>query len=200
MLTFFVNIGMVMVVYSGGLRVIQGSMTDGQIMAFTNYLTTTMGPLLMMTMLANTWANGIASARRVNEVLDTSPEVQDVPRRRRSARDSPGPRGISRMSAFTTTAAPIHRAGSDQPDGRAGQTVAILGATGAGKSSLINLIPRFYDPSQGRILIDGVDIRDSPAGLAAGPGRDRAAGDDPVLRHRARQYPLRHAQRPAKRR
>ena len=78
-LTFFVNIGIVVVMYAGGLRAIQGTMTDGQIVAFTNYLSTTMGPLLMMTMLSNTWANGIASARRVNEVLDTQPEVQDIP-------------------------------------------------------------------------------------------------------------------------
>ena len=78
-LTFFVNIGVVIVLYSGGLRAIQGTMTDGQIVAFINYLSTTMGPLLMMTMLANTWANGIASAQRVNEILDTQPEVQDVP-------------------------------------------------------------------------------------------------------------------------
>ena len=78
-LTFFVNIGIVLVVYAGGLQVIQGSMTDGQIVAFINYLSTTMGPLIMMTMLANAWANGAASARRVNEVLDTQPEVQDLP-------------------------------------------------------------------------------------------------------------------------
>ena len=103
-LTFFVNIGIVLVVYAGGLRVIQGSMTDGQIVAFINYLSTTMGPLLMMTMLANTWANGIASAGRVNEVLDTQPEVQDIPGAGPAARNGAGQRGSSRMSPSTTTA------------------------------------------------------------------------------------------------
>ncbi len=158
-LTFFVNIGIVLVVYAGGLRVIQGSMTDGQIIAFVNYLSTTMGPLLMMTMLANTWANGIASAQRVNEVLEAQPEVQDIPDAR-PLPESARPRLVFKNVSF-------HYNGSSDYTvldkinltAEPGQTVAILGATGAGKSSLINLIPRLYDPTSGRVEIDGVDIR-----------------------------------------
>ncbi len=158
-LTFFVNIGIVLVVYAGGLRVIQGSMTDGQIIAFVNYLSTTMGPLLMMTMLANTWANGIASAQRVNEVLEAQPEVQDIPDAR------PLPESAQPRLAFKNVS--FHYNGSSDYTvldkinltAEPGQTVAILGATGAGKSSLINLIPRLYDPTSGRVEIDGVDIR-----------------------------------------
>ena len=78
-LTVFVNIGMVIVIWAGGLQAIRGDLSVGQIVAFTNYLLTTMTPLIMMTMLSNVWANGIASAKRVNEVLDTVPEVQDIP-------------------------------------------------------------------------------------------------------------------------
>jgi ATP-binding cassette, subfamily B, multidrug efflux pump len=159
-LTFFVNIGIVMVVYSGGLRVIQGSMTDGQVIAFANYLTTTMGPLLIMTMLANAWANGTASARRVNEVLNTIPEVEDEPEAK-ALPDTLRPRIVFENVSFhyngTTDYSVLEGINlTAEP----GQTVAILGATGAGKSTLVNLIPRFYDPSEGRILIDGVDIRD----------------------------------------
>ena len=158
-LTFLINIGIVSVVYAGGLRVIQGNMTEGQIVAFTNYLSTTMGPLLMMTMLANTWANGIASARRVNEVLDTQPEVQDIP--------GAGLLPEAAKASVVFNDVSFHYNGStdytvlDQINLAAepGKTIAILGATGAGKSSLINLIPRFYDPSSGRVEIDGVDIR-----------------------------------------
>jgi ATP-binding cassette, subfamily B, multidrug efflux pump len=157
-LTFFMNIGMVVVVYSGGLRAIQGTMTDGQIIAFTSYLSTTMGPLIMMTMLANTWANGIASAGRINEVLDTAPEVQDEPHADLL------PETAQARVVFENVS--FHYNGSTDYtvlDGinlvaEPGQTVAILGATGAGKSSLVNMIPRFYDPSKGRILIDGIDI------------------------------------------
>ena len=158
-MTFFVNIGIVIVLYSGGLRVIQGSMTDGQIVAFINYLSTTMGPLLLMSMLANTWANGIASARRINEILDTVPEVEDLPRAGRL------PETAQARVEFQNVS--FHYNGSSETTvldwvnlvAEPGETVAILGATGAGKSSLIHLIPRFYDPTQGKILIDGVDIR-----------------------------------------
>jgi ATP-binding cassette subfamily B protein len=158
-LTFLVNIGIVIVLYSGGLRVIQGSMTDGQIIAFANYLSSTMGPLLMMTMLANTWANGIASAGRINEILDRDPEVQDV----RGAQ--PLPESAQARVEFRNVG--FHYNGNSETVvledinlvAEPGQMVAILGATGAGKSSLISLIPRFYDPTRGQVLIDGIDIR-----------------------------------------
>jgi len=159
LLTFFVNFGMVLVIYAGGMRAIQGSMTDGQIVAFVNYLSTTMGPLVMMTMLANTWANGIASARRVNEVLDTPPDVADAPQAGRMSEQAQARLAFENVS--------FHYKGSSQYtvleginlSAEPGETVAILGATGSGKTSLINLIPRFYDPTAGRILLDGVDIR-----------------------------------------
>jgi ATP-binding cassette, subfamily B, multidrug efflux pump len=161
-LTFLVNIGIVVVIYTGGLMTLRGTMTEGQIVAFTNYLITTMGPLLLMAPLANVWANGIASARRVNEILDTEPEVQDAPDAR------PLPQNTRPAVTFDNVS--FHYNGSS--DGlvlegihlqvRPGQMVAILGATGAGKSSLVNLIPRFYDPSGGRILLDGTDIRTIP--------------------------------------
>lgn len=161
-LTFFVNIGMVIVLYSGGLRVIQGDMTDGQIVAFINYLSTTMGPLTMMGMLANTWANGIASAQRVNEVLDTPAEVQDDP--------SPLALPAEPRARLEFRNVDFHYNGSSDYTvlknicltAEPGEMVAILGATGAGKSSLIHLVPRFYDPSAGQILLDGVDIRRIP--------------------------------------
>jgi ATP-binding cassette subfamily B protein len=67
---------MVIVIWLGGMQAIRGNLTDGQIIAFTNYLLTTMGPLIMMTMLANTVANGLASMQRLEEVFDTVPAVQ----------------------------------------------------------------------------------------------------------------------------
>jgi len=159
-LTIFVNIGMVLVIWNGGLQAIQGKMMVGQIVAFTNYLLTTMTPLIMMTQLSNTWANGLASAKRIYEVLDTEPEVvhpadavalpdqalsrvifQDVDFRYRGNSD------LDVLEDVCLTAEP-------------GQTVALLGATGAGKSSLVNLIPRFYDVTGGRVQIDGLDVRD----------------------------------------
>jgi ATP-binding cassette subfamily B multidrug efflux pump len=158
-LTIFVNLGMVGVIYFGGMQAIHGGMTVGQIVAFYNYLLTTMTPLVMMTQLSQTWANGIASARRVNQVLDTIPEVQDQA-------------GSVELPASTSGRVVFEQVGfnyngeSDEPVLRCvdlvaepGKTVAILGATGSGKSSLVNLVPRFYDVSSGRVTLDGVDVR-----------------------------------------
>jgi len=158
-LTMCINIGVVIVIWAGGLQSIHGSMSIGQIVAFTNYLMTTMTPLTMMTMLSNTWASGIASARRINEVLDTIPEVRDAPDAQVFPQTALGRIVFENVSFH-------YNGNSDEPvlEGinlvvEPGKTVAILGATGAGKSTLINLVPRFYDVSTGRITIDGMDIR-----------------------------------------
>jgi len=158
-LTVFINIGMVIVIWVGGLEAIHGTMTTGQIVAFTNYLMTTMTPLVMMTQLSQTWANGIASAGRVNEVLDATPEVQDQP----GAQDLPGQthgRIVFDHVSF------VYNGCCDEPVikdvslvAEPGETVAILGATGSGKTSLVNLIPRFYDVTDGKVTIDGIDLR-----------------------------------------
>jgi ATP-binding cassette subfamily B multidrug efflux pump len=158
-LSTLVNIGIVLVIWAGGMQVISGQVTTGQIVAFVNYLQTTLGPLMIMVMLANVWAAAIASAERIDEVLDLQPEVEDT------------------SSAFLLPAhtqprvefqnVKFHYNGSNDRTiledinlvAEPGQTVAILGATGAGKSTLIQLIPRFYDVSAGKVLLDGEDIR-----------------------------------------
>ena len=158
-LTMCVNIGIVVVIWSGGLRTIAGEMSLGQIVAFTNYLLTAMTPLIMLTLLSQTWAAGGASARRILDVLDTLSEIQDAPDAVTLPANAPG-----RVEFQDVT---FRYAGTGDEDvlehvnlvAEPGQTVAILGATGAGKSSLVNLIPRFYDVVDGKILFDGVDIR-----------------------------------------
>lgn len=158
-LTIFINIAIVVVVWAGGLQAIQGSLTIGQLVAFTNYLVTTMTPLLLMTNLSNVWANGLASTRRINEILDMVSEVQDSPQAQLL------PNQANALVEFKDVS--FHYNGSNDLKvlkginlvAEPGQTVAILGATGAGKSSLINLIPRFYDVSDGQVLIDGADVR-----------------------------------------
>jgi ATP-binding cassette subfamily B protein len=158
-LTIFVNLGMVLVIWVGGLQAIGGGLTVGQIVAFTNYLLTTMTPLIMMTMLSNTWAAGIASATRIDDVLATEPEIADAADAVRL------PEPVRGRIAFQDVSF-HYQGGSDaaaledidlaiEP----GQTVAVLGATGSGKSTLVNLVPRFYDVTSGRVLVDGVDVR-----------------------------------------
>jgi ATP-binding cassette subfamily B protein len=158
-LSICVNLGIVMVIWAGGLQAGRGELSVGEIVAFVNYFLAILAPLTSMVNLANVWAAAIASAERVNEVLDTTPEVQDVPDAVALA-TSGMPRIVLENISF-------HYQGAS--DGMVleninlvaepGETVAILGATGAGKSTLMNLIPRFYDATAGRVLVNGLDTR-----------------------------------------
>lgn len=163
-LTMCVNIGMVLVIWAGGLRFAEGSLSLGQIVAFTNYLLTAMAPLIMMTLLSQTWAAGAASAKRVYEVLDTVSEVQDPSHPKALPQPVQGRVAgsvvLERVRFHFASNASQQVLEGINLSAEPGQTVAILGATGAGKSSLVNLIPRFYDAADGRVLLDGVDVRE----------------------------------------
>jgi len=155
-----VNIGMVIVIWAGGIQSIRGGVSVGQIVAFINYLQTTMGPLGIMVMLANVVAAATASAERINEVLETAPEVQDA------SETLSLPEGHTQRIKFEGV--DFHYNGTNNGSvlrgvdlvAEPGQTVAILGATGAGKSSIVNLVPRFYDVASGKITWNDIDIRD----------------------------------------
>lgn len=158
-LTMCVNIGMVVVIWWGGLHVAEGDMTVGQIVAFTNYLLTTMTPLVMMTMLSNTWASGVASAKRVNEVLDVDPAIKPHTDAIRLTAPIQGRVVFEHVRFFYNPNLPDPVLDDINLVIEPGQTVAVLGATGAGKTSLVNLVPRFYDVTSGRVLVDGMDVR-----------------------------------------
>jgi ATP-binding cassette subfamily B multidrug efflux pump len=158
-LTLCVNGGMVIVIWAGGLEATHGTLSAGQIVAFVNYLLTTMAPLLMMTILSNVWANGIASAKRIDEVLNVVPEIQDAPGAL-TLLVSDAPRISFEDVTFSyrgSAADAVLKQISFVAE--PGQTVAILGATGAGKSTLVKLIPRFYDVTSGSVRLDGSDVR-----------------------------------------
>jgi ATP-binding cassette, subfamily B, multidrug efflux pump len=153
------NLGIVSVLWFGGIQITQGHMQVGQIIAFVNYLMTTLFSLIMVSQMVIQLARAEASARRIQEVLDRQPEVQDRPDARRDfAR-----RG---RVAFENVSFNYDGDGGDPVlkgisfCAEPGQTVALLGTTGAGKSSLVHLIPRFYDVTGGRVTLDGIDVRD----------------------------------------
>jgi len=160
LLTLIINFAMVAIVWSGGLQVIQGTLTVGQIVAFTDYLMTAMAPLLIMVMLANAIASGVASAERVEEIFETQPDVVDKPDAVVLDHSVKGWVEFQHVSFYYDGAVDERVLDDINLVAEAGQTVAILGATGSGKSTLVNLIPRFYDVTGGRILIDGIDVRD----------------------------------------
>lgn len=158
-LTMFISVGIVIVIWAGGLQAMQGSLTVGQIVAFINYLLTTLGPLTIMAMIANVVAAGAASAERINEVLEAPVEIQDPAQPFRLPVEG-GRRVAFERVSFRYNGVDDDPALEDVSlVAEPGQTVAILGATGSGKSTLVNLIPRFYDVSAGRITIDGIDVR-----------------------------------------
>jgi len=160
LLTFLMNIGILLIVWVGGRQAIEGALTVGEIVAFSNYLMTTMVPLLIMAMLANMVASGMASAERLDEILTTVPEVKDAPEAKRLPDLIKGQVEFEKVSFFYNGNCEVKVLDEINLKVKPGENVAILGATGSGKSTLINLIPRFYDVSQGRVMIDGQDIRD----------------------------------------
>jgi len=160
MLMFLINIGVLIIVWIGGKQVINGDLTIGGIVAFSNYLMTTMTPLLIMAMLANMVASGMASAERLDEVLSTVPEIQDAPDALKLPDWIEGQVKFEKVSFFYNGNCEEKVLDEINLTVEPGQNVAILGATGSGKSTLVNLIPRFYDVSEGQVLIDGHNIRD----------------------------------------
>jgi ATP-binding cassette subfamily B protein len=158
-LTMCVNLGVVVVVWFGGMQSIHGGMSLGQVVAFTNYLFTTMTPLVMMTMLSNTWASGFASLVRMRGILDSVPTVRDADDAAVLARTERADVAIEDVSFSYASerGEPVLR--DITLAAEPGKTIAILGSTGAGKSTLVSLIPRFYDVSTGRLLVAGRDVR-----------------------------------------
>ncbi|NMW18479.1 MAG: ABC transporter ATP-binding protein [Chlorobiaceae bacterium] len=159
-LTLCINAGMVLVIWVGGLDVIHGNMTTGQVVAFTNYLLTTMAPLIFMANFANILAGGIASSKRVVEVLDVIPDIHDQVGSKGISENIKGKIVFENVTFRYKNLSDTHVLENISFTAEPGKIFAVLGSTGAGKSTLVNLIPRFYDVSSGRILIDGIDIRE----------------------------------------
>lgn len=155
---FVVNLTMLAVVWVGGLQVINTTLTLGELVAFTNYLMLLLMPLFMVGMVGALLSQAAASAERLFEVIDAESEVQE----KEGALDLLSPKG-------QVSFADVHfrYIGGEEDvingisfESQPGETIAILGQTGSGKSTIINLIPRFYDVTGGKVTIDGVDVRD----------------------------------------
>lgn len=150
------NVGTVLILWQGGRLVISGQLTLGAMVAFTAYLGQLVQPVRRLGMILPAVVQAIASGERVFEILDAESEVRDLP----GARDLPQIKGHVRFANVSFSYFGRHRALSDVSfEVQPGQTIALLGATGSGKSTIINLLPRFYDPTAGCILVDGIDIR-----------------------------------------
>ncbi len=156
-----VNVGISGVVWFGGRMVVQGDFTVGEIVASINYMSYSLFPMLMLGGMVGPISAADASAGRIQEVLDNEAEVQTCsqPRTLDSVRGRVAFENVC-FSYDNGCGEPVLQDVSFVAE--PGETVALLGATGSGKSSLIHLIPRFYDVEKGRVTLDGVDVRDLP--------------------------------------
>ncbi|TSA20263.1 ABC transporter ATP-binding protein [bacterium] len=162
----FVIIGcsIVITLYAGGLKVISGELSIGSLSAFLAYLVMLIWPVIAFGWVINLLQQGAASMERLSKILDTNPEIKDTEGTLRSIRNIEG-RIEFRGVKFTHNGAVKPTLQNIDLTIERGMTVAIVGYTGSGKTSLINLIPRLYDISEGQLLIDGHDIKTIPLGV-----------------------------------
>ena len=155
---FFANLGTLVVIGFGGALVMGGSLSIGELIAFNAYLAFLLQPILTIGFLAAAISRAGASATRIFDVLDAPSDIQDRP----GARPLPPMAGevVYDQVSFRYPGADADVLCDVSFSVQPGQTVAILGTTGAGKSTLVNLLPRFYDVTHGSVRIDGHDVRD----------------------------------------
>ena len=157
-MNIILNLSVVAVIKVGGIQVMDGSATPGNVMAAITYCSQVLNAVMRMTMIFQTASRGVASQKRIMEVLNCEPAIKDgaydgetIVKGKVEFRNVsfayPGNEGASVIEDFNLVISP-------------GETIGILGATGCGKTSLISLIPRFSDVTKGAVLVDDVDVRD----------------------------------------
>lgn len=159
--SIIMNFSIIAIIWFGGYRVNAGGMTQGQIIAYINYVIQIFSSLIIVANLVITFTKAAASAVRVNEIFDTKGTIEDGFMEEANIIDT-----IEQASAiefknvsFTYDHSKEYALHNISFKLRKGETLGIIGGTGAGKSTLINLIPRFYDATQGSVLIKGVNIK-----------------------------------------
>ena len=157
------NLAAVGIIYVGAIQVKAGAVAPGTVMAAITYLSQILIGMMMLAMIFQTISRGRASLRRVQEVVETESEIRQVPEAAdpASAQAVEGKRGTVRFEGvsfvYPDTGSEILHDINFSVD--QGETLAIIGSTGCGKTSLVSLIPRFYDAAKGRVLVDGIDVR-----------------------------------------
>ena len=154
------NLSILVIIYIGGFKIenVGGSgMTAGTIMAAITYVTQVLMSIMMVTMMTNSISRAMASLKRVNEVLDTEPAIKGGADSAERDDVAISLKGVSFQYPNTVGRPVLHDIDLEV---KRGETVAIIGATGSGKTSLVNLIPRFYDATEGEVMVDGLNVKE----------------------------------------
>ena len=155
-----INVATLVLIWTGAWQVEGGILTQGQVVALVNYMSQILVELIKLANLVITVTKAWACANRIESIFDQQSSMQYP---KQSVQEDP----IADMITFENVGLTYKNAGAESLSNlnfsiHRGQTVGIIGGTGAGKTSLVNLIPRFYDASQGRVLVNGVDVREYP--------------------------------------
>jgi len=154
------GIGAIVLLWLGGLHVIQGKIMLGDFVAFNAYLAMLIRPVIMLGFIVNRFAQGTASIDRINLILNQKPEICDEEGVDEKITELNGEIEFRHLTFAYSDSSPVLKDINFKID--SGSTIAIVGATGAGKTTLVGLIPRIYQPERGSVFIDGTDIRDIP--------------------------------------
>jgi ATP-binding cassette, subfamily B, multidrug efflux pump len=169
-MSFFLGLGALLVLWLGGREVVRGRMSVGEFVAFNSYLTMLSWPMIAFGWVTNMLQRGMASWKRMLEVLDTKPAISDRGSRiadsigdfRVPKSDIPNVRGSIEFRDLVFSYGDIPVLNHVSATIAAGETVALVGVTGSGKTTLISLLARLHDPPPGTVFIDGFDVRDLP--------------------------------------
>ena len=172
----------VLIVYSGSYAIDGGTMQVGDLMAFIQYAMQIIMSFLMIAMMSVIIPRANVAAKRIYEVLSTEPTIHDPAQPKQPKANEKGTVEFSHVS-FSYPEADEKVLDDISFRAEKGQTVAFIGSTGSGKSTLINLIPRFYDVTEGSVMVDGVDVRDMAKKGSVRPARLCAAEEHTVFRH-----------------
>lgn len=162
-----VNLAIAAIIRQGGREVYHGVITQGEVIALVNYMTQILNALVALQILIVSFTKAVASAKRVNEVLALQPTVLDKEEKETAAANGAQEKNDVPAVRFSNVCFAYPEAKEEALTGidfsvLRGQTVGIIGGTGSGKSTLVNLLPRFYDVTAGAVLIDGTDVREYP--------------------------------------
>lgn len=157
--TLLMNAAIIAIIWFGGIRVNIGSLTQGEVIAYINYITLILNAMIVVANLVILYTKAYASAKRVSEVLDTEPDLADGAG---AALHADGAKIEFKNVSLRYTDGADNALDNINLSISRGETIGIIGVTGSGKSSLASLIPRFYDAQTGTVSVDGADVKSYP--------------------------------------